>query len=652
MGVYFNDPEYLADIDRQAIAAPAEGPSLGAWHQAGLGLMRGGAQTADALRMAVAAPVVAFGDDETQDAYFRQTDDVINSAVNYWSPDPDSTTVAGRAMGAVAEAVLPLMVGGGNPAPLMASAQTRTSRSLLEKGVDATTARDVGMVDAVAVGAGFMIPMLGKTIARKLAFGAISSPLIGASTAGVQSAALDEAGQPHAAEQYNPWDLEARGVDAALGFLFGGMAHVTGAHAPKLGMQGQGEIVAGALDDILTYRGAQRWDRSTIGDPTTLGPRNVHDANMRSAMKSMIRGEDVNVPHTDLVVPPDLPASRNIMQEIIGEAFPDLVQPAAAIGEAPGATVAPPIAPAADVAVRLNIEQPALAVVKQARSRAEAAAARYAAESQINTSADDLLAAIAKEGGISREAAEAAGIDPAEFKRRGWRIKPVFTTKGLSLEAMSERLAAHGYPVTDAGGYGENPMLASLDRALRGESVRTMAGMESAIQAEAAARQAPGHAAPMLADHEYAGLETPDQQRLLDAAERAQAAGVHPDDIQTITELGGIHGYDTQEIIRLLDEEAAQRGRATGGAALAQEQPGGPRAGASEAKPAGEDIDLDLLPRAREIAATNRDAIIKLPDEEVDRTVGEAMDEAEKAVIEAQTTLARATEAAAGCLTG
>ena len=137
---------------------------------------------------------------------------------------------------------------------------------------------------------------------------------------------------------------------------------------------------------------------------------------------------------------------------------------------------------------------------------------------------------------------------------------------------MAERLAARGYPVTDAQGYGENPMLDALDRSLRGETVKAPDGMEADIAAAAAERDAmQAHEAPLLADHEYAGLDSPYQQRLLDAAVRAQDAGVPPEDIQAITELGGANGYDTAEIIRILDEEASQRGRATGGAGPAPE---------------------------------------------------------------------------------
>lgn len=746
MSAYFSDPEYVARIDREALASPSPGPVLGAWQQGGMGLARGGAMAADALRMAAAVPVVAFGDDETQDAYFAATDVVIKSALDRWTPDPESTTFAGRMMGGVAEAVLPLMLGGGNPAVLMASNQTRTSRALIEQGVDASTARDVGMVDALAIGAGFMIPAFGSTLARRLAFGAASNPVLGAASVGVQSGALAEAGRPDVAESYDPFDLEARGVDALLGAAFGGISHARGAK-PQLGLDMPGRTAVETIDAVFAYQGAQRWDSRSLA-PGIAG-KNAHDSAMRQAMEQTIRGEPVSVrayTEFDPPITPELDGAalgRQIAEDVFLEPTKPIEQSSTAYSlkasdaeteglsgwrprpghnsvvysivrdgkpvgfidmsiapdgtariedivhnAGPGRVGLPGVrgllrelrdkhpeitslagervsgtrrggqhgnagtgveisVPLARAAVLLKVEPPALAVVKQARTRAEAAAERYAIESRIDTVADDLLAAIAKEGGISRQAAEAAGIDPAEFKRNGWRIKKVFTAKGLSLEAMSERLAARGYPVTDLSGYGENPMLDALGRSLRGERVNAPEGLEARINEQAAERDAAQAHKPLLADHEYDGLDTPDQQRILDAIERARDAGVPVDDLEAITELGGINGYETAQIIRLLDDEAAQRGRTAGGGARAAEPGEQPRAGA---KPAGDDIDLALIDQARDMIDDT--ATVQLIDELEARPAREALEAAEREVLEAESTYARAAEAAAGCLLG
>lgn len=92
---------------------------------------------------------------------------------------------------------------------------------------------------------------------------------------------------------------------------------------------------------------------------------------------------------------------------------------------------------------------------------------------------DDLLAAIAKLGGLSREDAKAQGIDPAEFNRRGYSFKRVFTHGGLSFDDMAHNLLGpEGYPAADA-----NELLDSLSTALGGQKVYTPNGHMNAMDA-------------------------------------------------------------------------------------------------------------------------------------------------------------------------
>ena len=102
---------------------------------------------------------------------------------------------------------------------------------------------------------------------------------------------------------------------------------------------------------------------------------------------------------------------------------------------------------------------------------------------------DDLLAAIAKAGGISRAEAEAQGIDPAEFGRRGWKIHRVFTTKGDSFDGMAERLAQYGYITRPE--YRSDELAKQLDRALGGQRVMTAEGQMAAAEREAHEQQEP-----------------------------------------------------------------------------------------------------------------------------------------------------------------
>ena len=69
----------------------------------------------------------------------------------------------------------------------------------------------------------------------------------------------------------------------------------------------------------------------------------------------------------------------------------------------------------------------------------------------VNPQVDDLLAAISKYGGLSREAAIKFGIDPAEFNNRAHSGMVIFPkTGGLSSDEMVVRLSQDGYPVGKA----------------------------------------------------------------------------------------------------------------------------------------------------------------------------------------------------------
>ncbi|MBX9607272.1 MAG: hypothetical protein K2Y51_13690, partial [Gammaproteobacteria bacterium] len=250
---------------------------------------------------------------------------------------------------------------------------------------------------------------------------------------------------------------------------------------------------------------------------------------------------------------------------------------------------------------------------KQVKKEGRSAAERYAQDVQIKPDTDDLLAAIAKAGGISREQAEAAGIDRAEFGRKGWKIKRVFTTSGDTLEGMSEKLAQLGYPVTDENGqYGENAMLAALDRALRGEKLGTAKLAEDRMEAMAAERDADLEAEDpfgvdglALADEEYAGLESTQGQAVFDAMERARDAGLSEDEIEVLAERAAIKELSNEEFLTEIQQAAdAKRGH-SGSAAQVPGEPGeGSRA---EAPPALEAYSAeDLAAREQQKADAER----------------------------------------------
>ena len=121
----------------------------------------------------------------------------------------------------------------------------------------------------------------------------------------------------------------------------------------------------------------------------------------------------------------------------------------------------------------------------QRAARSRAMRERNAAAAIVNPDADDLLAAVAKLGGISRKDAKEQGIDPADFDRRGHGIKRVFTSTGKSMDGMAEALHELGYPVVDEQGrYSANKMLDVLSDASGGKKIYTPNGASSAMDRE------------------------------------------------------------------------------------------------------------------------------------------------------------------------
>lgn len=781
-GTLFSDPEYLDREEREAREnySPA-GLAPGAWAQAGMGLLRGGALAADALRMAEAVPVIAFNDDETQDAYFKATDEVIDSAVSRWTPDPDSTTFAGRVMGGVAEAVLPLMLGGGNPAVLMASYQNRTSRDLVKQGVDASTARDTGMIDAATIGAGFMIPMLGTTLSRRVAFGAAINPALGAVSTGIKSAALEEAGYGDVAKQFDPWDLEARGIDALLGAAFGGIVHAGGAKAPELGapLDIPGRSVMDDLDGMLAYQGAQRWDSRALGAPT-IANKNAHDTAMRAAMEQAIRGEPIDVtaytsPDVMAYTLDDFPASPQldpaaIAADIVDDVFRPTRRPAdtappqdalswldeidtdeqrAALAsfenrkkisgelvdqapESDGKSFAThdaivSVARAGRALAQGDASMTALAdVIEKAipgasrlfdphgeTDMAFVGDAAFIPKSEVFTLFSRYIRDMFDEGllpelpgfVISRNNVDAfyslgsksLGVNGSLEVLRRFEADPrPFLTEIAAARGAFKSEAEASLALSEFGaiGKGQAATLQFLDspKGRRAKfsvvtSIRQREPAPEAVVAETApaapeavntrAENAMSEINALVAKYpDQASLSRGDQYRA-----KARVTDRHFDELSPATqdflinrpafdaetgethrigqpsEIGGggemnIHGthiYNLEAEIQV-DAEARQRAGATGGARPGEKPGGEPKTG--EAKPAGEDIDLDLLQQARELAATTPDAPIQMIDDLESKPAAQALADADREIAEAETTYARAAEAAAGCLLG
>lgn len=323
MSIFELDEQGRKQLDEQAALRPLDLSTVkpgffeGLGSAVGSGIMRGGARAGTAALVAGAVPVIgrdqylsSFATDDVadflqangvaapargavtsgQDSYFENVvEDVGQRAVDAWTPDPTQTGTAGRVLGGLAEIVLPLAAGGGNPSLLAATEGLERPASLVKQGVDAKTATAVGAVGAAGTLLGFKLPAaFGTTLTQRLATGAAGNLALGAGTSGIQYASLKSAGNDAQAAMFDPTDAEARTVDLLTGLAFGGLAH---AMAPR--------VPLAQRDAVLTARNADKFQRAATDGLVPSESANVSGQQaLQDAMDQLARGESVNVADT------------------------------------------------------------------------------------------------------------------------------------------------------------------------------------------------------------------------------------------------------------------------------------------------------------------------------------------------------------------
>lgn len=253
-----------------------------------MGIMRGGARVGQFIGMAAAAPVAAYEratDQEGRftDPYFRRVDEYVNNAVDYWTPDAAEVGTAGRVLGGLSEMALPLMAGAGNPALLIGSQQMGVTTDLARQGVTPGAATAVGAVQGLSTAVGFKLPYLGNTLMQRIGSGAGGNLVTNIATSAGQQQILEGTGNEVAAEQFNPWDLEARAVDVLAGIAFGALAHVQ--------MRPSDRAAVAAANNAKHFQ-----SDTAPGVPADANAAVAHEQALESAIKAVVAGERVAVP--------------------------------------------------------------------------------------------------------------------------------------------------------------------------------------------------------------------------------------------------------------------------------------------------------------------------------------------------------------------
>lgn len=301
------DPKGQQEIAEQAALNPLRPEQVrpsaftGVATGAGEGIMKGGARVSQFLGLAGATvpmtldrffPEDASGASRTE-RYFKNLEEIVNRAADYWTPDASQVGSVGRLLGGVGEVVLPFLSGGGNPlatASMVAGSQTAgTGVDMAKQGLPSGYAGFIAGVQGATAAAGAVIPFFGSTLASRMASGAIGNLAPNMAGAAVQSRAANMAGSPQVAQQFNPFDLEARAVDVLAGLVFGGVAHM--AARSRRRPLNQDEI-----DATLTALNASHYQQAAaIGTPADPVSAATHTRAMDTAIEQLMRGERVNV---------------------------------------------------------------------------------------------------------------------------------------------------------------------------------------------------------------------------------------------------------------------------------------------------------------------------------------------------------------------
>lgn len=289
-------PQAEARTLDKAASRPSRAPDPGLWAGAASLTMEGLAKTARAVDLLGAVGPLAIdavtGGTTESDAYFQEHDELFNSAVSYWTPNPAEVGTAGRIVGSVVPVLANVMV---SPALAVGAQSLGTAEDLAREGVPAGKAVTAGVVQSAGLGVGIWAPIFGSTLAQRVFLG-------GAAANVAQGVVTDAATQvvlagEKAAERYNPWDLEARGIDLLLGMAFGGAYHAGRAPGDSA-FKDMAEAIRTSGDEaaLLAVNQARHLEDTTApGIPATAADATAHAAAMKKAVDDLLNGREVSV---------------------------------------------------------------------------------------------------------------------------------------------------------------------------------------------------------------------------------------------------------------------------------------------------------------------------------------------------------------------
>jgi hypothetical protein len=274
-----NSVDSLDELDTPAFRGTFKG--------IGTGIMRGGAKTADFMQT-----VGSFFDEPTTDkeALDSFADEVRKDSIDFWTPAPHEVGKVGQTLGSFGEILLPLAATGGNPSVLMGTQAIERGKDLVNEGVSAPVAVAAGTTEALATGLGFKIPVVGQTLASRLASGAAGNLAFGAATRGAEGALFKATGYEDQAPPV--LDLASVTTDALTGLLFGGLHHTLSPHIDP-------RLAPSQADAVMAARNTKSFTTETApGKPADIASEVAHQDALQTALEQLSRNEPVDVSQT------------------------------------------------------------------------------------------------------------------------------------------------------------------------------------------------------------------------------------------------------------------------------------------------------------------------------------------------------------------
>ncbi|HAT2607138.1 TPA: hypothetical protein I8235_000047 [Kluyvera intermedia] len=309
---------------------------------------------------AAVSPVARFVNEntslnDTSEQFIKNQRFLAEQQVRRLTPDPSSTGTAGLVLNGLfdmgSQAVLATAVGGpvGGAAAVSGLQGFSEFERLRAKGVNYSTAQDVGLIHGLTSGAGTLLPMsiglraggalaegvgaqlsssgtnaignIAAKIARAspdIAYAAGSNVAFGMAQRGLTASTLRAGGYEAMADQYDVFDRQSMAIDAVLGVAFGGLGRFINSRGESVRAP---EFMPSDVDAALAANAAHHAELDIApGVPINVLSRDAHAAALQQAMRNVSEGNPVDV--ASMIEPAsfsDIPGRRSLIAQSLDE---------------------------------------------------------------------------------------------------------------------------------------------------------------------------------------------------------------------------------------------------------------------------------------------------------------------------------------------